>query len=335
MQDIMISIIVPIYNSEKTLERCINSVLKQEFRDIELILINDGSIDTSLQICRMFEETDSRVRVVDNSNKGVSFSRNYGIENCVGEYIFFLDADDWLAEGALKKISLTLEKHPDIVFTSFYKEYRYKHQYITISEKEEAVYTCCEKEFNPYHTRILGTVWGKLYRREFIGNNRFNEDLNLCEDAEFNYRLIKGAKLMIYLNFASYHYVYSSSSTIRMYNPKQLMQYQKALIEIRKTVVSLSEDEITSYYIFVCNVFAVLVMNNIFSINNKKTFNEKKKILYDIYENEIFKEGINNVKICMLPKPQKVLVKLARKRKNFLIYILSIVNNIRGKILYQ
>lgn len=95
-----ISIIVPIYNCEKYLEQCIGSLVKQTYSDIEIILVNDGSTDSSLSICKKYSETDDRIQVINKKNGGVSSARNVGIKVSTGEYVIFVDADDWLSLDA-------------------------------------------------------------------------------------------------------------------------------------------------------------------------------------------------------------------------------------------
>lgn len=92
----LVSIIVPVYNAEKYLDRCLKSIINQSLKDIEIILINDGSIDRSIEICNYYKIKDSRIKVIDKENTGVSDSRNIGIELAKGEYIGFVDADDWI-----------------------------------------------------------------------------------------------------------------------------------------------------------------------------------------------------------------------------------------------
>ena len=107
----MISIIVPIYNSENYLDRCIKSALNQTVPDIELILINDGSTDKSSMICHNWAVIDERVKVYDLENHGVSYSRNYGISKSIGEYLYMLDSDDYLAPDTLELMLYTLNEY--------------------------------------------------------------------------------------------------------------------------------------------------------------------------------------------------------------------------------
>ena len=118
----MVSMIVPVYNSEKTLSRCIDSILNQTYRDFELILLNDGSTDTSGEICDAYAKRDSRVRVVHKENTGVSDTRNRGIDLARGEYLQFLDSDDWITPDATALFVRTAtEQQCDMVISQFYR----------------------------------------------------------------------------------------------------------------------------------------------------------------------------------------------------------------------
>ena len=118
----LVSIIIPIYNAEKTIERCINSILNQTYKDFELLLLDDGSTDTSGLICDSFAEKDMRIRVFHKENSGVSDTRNQGIAMAGGEYLQFVDSDDWLSPDATRFFMYTMTEHQcDMVIADFYR----------------------------------------------------------------------------------------------------------------------------------------------------------------------------------------------------------------------
>ena len=120
-----VSIIVPIYNAEKYLERCLDSLISQSFRDIEILAINDGSIDRSLEILKRYESIDNRIKIINNSNVGVSETRNIGIMESKGEFIVFVDSDDWIDKDMIEKMYkfMTNEKS-DMVICTYIREFR-------------------------------------------------------------------------------------------------------------------------------------------------------------------------------------------------------------------
>lgn len=336
MDNFFVSVIVPIYNAEKTLERCIKSVLEQEKVQFELLLIDDGSSDRSREICEKYTRLDDRIKLITNTNHGVSYTRNIGIDLAKGNYLFFLDADDWIEEGAFFKVKKMLSSNDiDVLFTAFHKEYKRGSVYVTTCTSECAYYSNEEKEFNPYHTRILGTVWGKFYKRDFIGETRFNKDLKLCEDAEFNYRLFPSAKRMMYVNISSYHYSYYLSSTVRGYNPKQIEEYCKAIANIEQNVQNSDEIVKESALAFSCNVLNVIIMNNIFSSRNRSSLYKKIKILKQLVKRKYFANAIKKVDLSLLSKMQKSVIIMLKKKVYVIIWIFSILNKVRSKVLYQ
>lgn len=188
------SIIIPAYNAEKTVEKCIKSVKEQTYSNWEVILIDDGSSDKTAEIAK---KTLSHCNVITKQNEGVSSSRNLGITLSKGDYLLFLDADDYLPPKTLELYAWAIRKemNPDVIFGSFYKIYPQKKELCNpVGDKEIYVYDSKKKEFNPYISRLMGTVWGKCYKSNLIKNAKFDEYLSICEDAEFNYREVKNAK---------------------------------------------------------------------------------------------------------------------------------------------
>lgn len=327
-----VSIIVPVYNAAKMLNRSIRSILSQTENDWELILVDDGSTDGSTDICLEFSKRDCRVKLFCESNHGVSHARNIGMDNASGQYLYFMDADDWMEKDALQKLREKIGIiDADVVFTGFYKEYKSKTEYVTVCEKDFAVYQSSHAEFNPFHTRLLGTVWGKLYKREFVDAQRFDKSLCLCEDAEFNYRLLPKANKMLYCNFPSYHYVYYGNSAVRGFRPERIMQYENALAHIYQHADHGLEEMKKSVIAFTCNVFSVIVMNNIFNVENRISIGEKIRLLSLLARKEPFNTALHTVDANAISKSQFILVALTRVRLYFGVWLLSVFNQLRSK----
>ena len=167
----MISIIVPIYNAELYLRECIDSILNQSFTDIEVILVDDGSTDRSLKICRSY--SDPRIIIVSKTNGGVSSARNAGINAATGEYLGFVDSDDTLPEDALLLLHRTIKsRNVDAVFGSFQYQYGKKFQ-VHKSRLKEGVYKCKDLLCNflddgTLSGFLLGSMCGGLYRKDVI-----------------------------------------------------------------------------------------------------------------------------------------------------------------------
>ena len=174
----MISIIVPVYNTEKYLHRCIDSILAQTFTDFELLLINDGSKDNSGKICDEYAAKDSRVRVFHKENGGVSSARNMGLDNAKGEWVTFVDSDDWICNYFLENLIQNSHNTNLVLETSS----NISAKCITYSNKEEITLF-----FERIDLRSITTPWGKLFKLDFLGTNniRFKEDIHSGEDSIF------------------------------------------------------------------------------------------------------------------------------------------------------
>ena len=185
MNNIKLSIIVPVYNVEKYVSRCIDSILNQEYRNIELILIDDGSTDESGAICDSYKN-DSRVRVFHQKNKGVSSARNLGIEVSEGEYLIFADADDWFAKNAFSEIIYNCDDADLVMFGAYNYTEHLDGEYI-LTER----YSFSKKL--PYgvtdvYADIFGksvVLWNKMIKREVILDLRFDVNKSYGEDADF------------------------------------------------------------------------------------------------------------------------------------------------------
>lgn len=239
----MISIIVPIYNSEKYLRKCIDSILKQTYKDFELILVNDGSSDNSLVICKGYN--DHRIRIISTENSGVSNARNMGIDIAQGEYIAFVDSDDSLPENALLKLHKTMIEHNcDMVLGSYCLVYG--NNCVPHSQRlKPGAYL-----FRNLHNImiddgtlsgfLIGSVWGTLYRTKIIRQHNilFNRNIKNNEDGLFNFEYALHAQTLFVIKDNVYYYhQYKNSSrsrekTSQVYND-QIYKYICSIIHDR------------------------------------------------------------------------------------------------------
>lgn len=190
-----ISVIVPIYNSEKTLKRTIKSIINQSYTNLEIILVNDGSKDNSLEICKEFENHDSRIIVIDQSNKGVGEARNKGMDVASGEFISFIDSDDTIDNNFYEELySTAIETTADIV-ESGVEVILPSNNIIFPYEKEKKINVSDNKEYMKHYLDFSYnvSVWGKIYKKELIGTTRFPK-LNINEDFIFLWEIVKKTK---------------------------------------------------------------------------------------------------------------------------------------------
>jgi glycosyltransferase involved in cell wall biosynthesis len=217
-----VSIIIPIYKAEKYLQRCLESVFRQTYKDIEIILVNDGSPDSCPSICDNYKEKHSRIKVIHSENYGQSVARNQGMELASGKYISFVDADDVLVDDAIERLIAIAEKgRYDIVSGNYFRvDVEMKIASNSYSSGEINKYGCKDhrKRYNLYKTSsTFGYVWGKLYRSSFINEHKVRFDPAkkvFMEDLFFNLKAFSFSPKYYVLNEPIYsYYIYESSTS--------------------------------------------------------------------------------------------------------------------------
>lgn len=201
----MISVIVPVYNTKKYLRKCVDSILAQTYTNFELLLIDDGSTDGSSQICDEYALTDNRVRTIQEKNSGSAAARNRGIDNCIGEFIMFVDSDDWLEHDAIQCLTKKqIETNADIVSGNAIAHY--PDNEILMTEPQYA-----DKDAMMRHMvklTIDHVFWKRIIRRSLFTDNDIHcvEGINIGEDHHTLPRLIYYARNCVALNKVVYHY---------------------------------------------------------------------------------------------------------------------------------
>lgn len=216
MKNPLISIVVPVYNAMNSIERCVTSILNQSYSHFELVLVNDGSKDQSLSICHAFQEKDLRIKVIDIPNGGVSNARNTGISHCKGEYLVFVDADDYIEEYYLEKMMNNYAQDA-LIMCSYFHETSTFIQPIVYGTKDKEI--CFVASFyDLYEEHLMPAIWNKLYDLETIKENAvsFRKNLSLGEDLLFNldYIRAKNIKKLVVLNLPLYHYVQADEGSL-------------------------------------------------------------------------------------------------------------------------
>lgn len=215
-----ISIIVPAYNSENTINRCVDSIRNQTYKNLEIIVVNDGSIDSTTDIVNEISSADSRVKLISIPNGGVSHARNVGIENAKGDYITFVDSDDTIEPEMYENLVSIMRKHKAQIAHCSYKNCNENGDVISSvgdSGKEIAMNREQGVESLLSGKYFAGGAWNKLYKREIIGSTMFDETIKINEDVLFNFELFSKCTKTVYTDKALYNYfAVSSSSTHSM-----------------------------------------------------------------------------------------------------------------------
>ena len=238
----IISIIVPVYNAENFLNQCIDSLINQTYKNIEIILINDGSTDGSLDICESFEKIDSRILIIDQNNQGVSQARNNGIKKAKGDYIGFVDSDDFvdinMYETMFNKIKLENTQCATLFNFTVKPQNKKNVNYCSPLNRHKAIEKLFLLEFPT-------SMWAYLYETKLIKDIGLSEDIHFFEDFEFNYNVLKQCKNISLCNEVLYNY--------------------------RNNLLSVNHQEINAKKIS-CLMIHGKVKNDISILNNKKLY---------------------------------------------------------------
>jgi glycosyltransferase involved in cell wall biosynthesis len=221
-----VSVVVPIYNVEKYLKRCLDSIVNQKYSNLEIILVNDGSPDNCGMIIDTYEKNDERVKALHKPNGGLSDARNYGMQHVTGEYIIFVDSDDWLHKDLIQSlITNSIAFKADVVQSAFYYAYedhllfdnRYhtKVDEPTILKKKELMRELVINE------RVKNFAWGKLYRTALIKDIPFKEGV-LFEDVFWAHKVMHRVKIFVMLHQPLFFYFQRSDSIVGNYTTKNL-----------------------------------------------------------------------------------------------------------------
>lgn len=211
-----LSVIIPVYNVEKYISKCIESILNQTFEEFEVILIDDGSNDNSVEICKKYALEDKRIKIMTQINKGVSSAGNKGLEVAEGKYIIFIDSDDWVENDVFRQMILMMDYYKaDVgafghVIENNYENYLSKDECkeysITIMSHFDGLVEQCKGAVLSY------SVWGKIFTRNLIKNIKFNEKLSMGEDLLFSWEALKQSNKLVYNSYKGYHYLKRTGS---------------------------------------------------------------------------------------------------------------------------
>lgn len=234
-----LSIIVPVYNCLGYLKNCIDSILGQTYKNLELIIVDDGSTDGSSELCDRYMEKDQRVVVIHQNNGGVSSARNAGLAVCTGDYAMFVDADDWLQKDACEQCVGQLDEHTSICFFSCNKVVgdKVEKQGDVVAEQSLEALIADIIACPGYQFYYIRAPWAKLYKRELLENVLFSEKIYIGEDACFLLKLLSRLKNIEQVKFCKgnwYYYRILQNSAVRRYKTDLFFQSNEQYQYIRK-----------------------------------------------------------------------------------------------------
>ena len=327
-----VSIVVPVYNSEKTLVKCLDSILNQTYKNIEVLCINDGSIDSSLKILNEYQKKDKRIIILNQKqNRGVSYTKNHGIKKASGDYICFVDSDDYIDNKMIEKMYLfSIENKLDIVkcnYTNYIDDKKYN---VSLSYKNKTILSDNKSKNEFIDKLISGEIPGYLplimIRSNIIKNNNIyiNKNLNFLEDLLFYMELIRDSNRIGILNESLYNYINNKNGLTFSLNTKKIESRISGIIccnnEIKKmNILNKNQEKILdtrSVYMLIHSFMELYIIKD---KNIKNYINENIKIFENANEHE-------------LDKFSRLSLKFIKKEKYRTLFILFFITKIYLKL---
>lgn len=317
-----ISIVVPVYNVGKFLGQCIESLCAQTYSNIEIILVNDGSTDNSLAIMQRYAEQDKRIRIIDQSNAGANVARNKGLFAATGDWICFVDGDDWIDLQMCEELSKYFRNDLDILFYSFQNVYPQK---IVKPVYHKSNYEIAGDEFRKLQIATLNrlgnykfsvkqlesvSVCDKLYRMSFLKNNKlqFDETLPKLQDLCFNLKVYDYAKKGYVLNIPYYNYRIHQKSVSKRYQPDIVQKFEVIHKALCQFMYEHDDVELKrAYYERIATHLRTCVVLNFCNADNHKSYKQRKKEFLDACNQDVFKDAMSKVDLRQFPGRERVL----------------------------
>ena len=312
------SVIVPVYNVESYLPRCIDSLLAQNYVDLEILLIDNGSKDQSGQICEDYAAQFSNITAYHIPNKGVGSARNFGLSKAKGEFICFVDADDYLVGNLFSDVESQLDSQLDLLVFSYYNSIEKNLSEINRSakilpaegKKDKSEFIALFQEL--FLTDMMYTVWNKIYRREFLEEHQIVfESYELGEDVRFNLNVYQHVNAVLLLKSAYYVYISGRiDSAMGQYNPNRMNYQLEELGKVDQLMISWNSHDDQ----FIDQIKARILMSNIQNISKQKMSLSKKRHYVEVLCR-------NQEMIALLKKATSPLHPLVRRLLHFRMYL--------------
>ncbi|MGN0524118.1 MAG: glycosyltransferase family 2 protein [Eubacterium sp.] len=326
----MISIIVPIYKVEKFIKKCVDSIIAQTYKNIEIILVDDGSPDNCPAICDEYAKQDSRIKVVHKENGGLISARKAGLQASSGEYVCFVDGDDWIEADMYERIADSIEKtNADCIITQFFYEYQDKpvtsdyklnRDFYDRKQIEKDIFPTMLFDNQYYRFGIFPNCWTKVFKRQLLEKHLMDTDerIRMGEDIAFTYPCLMECQTLAFVDKALYHYRINPESMTKAYDEKlsdiYLLPYQALVKKSKQLGVDLS-GQLPYYLLYLVN----FVIRNEANINNPKTKKEKLAVLESIVDNDDIVHTIESINAALLPSHTRLLYLSIKKRSVFML----------------
>lgn len=327
----VVSIIIPVYNVEKYLRQCLTSITSQTYSNLEIIIINDGSRDKCNLIIDEFEKQDSRIKSINKENSGISATRNRGIEIATGEYIMFVDSDDWLEPTIIETLVSKIEDI-DLVVCSYNRAYESCMIPRIFNTEGELSSTEFRRRLiglegaelrDPSQTDSLVTVWGKLYKAEIIKNKKLQfvstKEIGTCEDLIFNLDYVVNIDKIYVINKPLYYYRKINVTSFTSIYKENLLQLWNNLF---KKIEPFIKNEKQVSIAFNNRIALSIIGLGLNEIQNPKGFKSRYIKLKEILNHPVYMKAYNQLKLNYFPVHWKLFFVFAKYKFVFGVYVM-------------
>lgn len=333
----LVSIIIPCYNAGKYVNACLDSLCKQTYQNIEIIIVNDGSTDQTLEFVKQYQSKDLRIILIDQENKGVSESRNIALKQVIGEYVMFVDSDDWLDTETIASCMKYIRKeNADVCFFAYQSEFRDRSEIRSLYSDDKIfdanecedlqrrmIGPISEEMQIPQRLDSYGTIWAKLYRKDIL-QGIFFEDLKkigTSEDSLFNALVFMNVKRAVYINKPFYHYrKIENSSITSKFKPDLLKQWQTLFQYMNNAATNdLSRTALQNRIAISLFGIGVNVCNSTLSFKKKNTY------IKECLNSECYSLALKKLSLSYFPFYWKVFYFFGKKRISLGVLFLSLI----------
>lgn len=318
----LVSVIVPAYNSEKTIKKCILSIINQTYKNLQIIIVNDGSTDETVNIIKLLASEDERIRIIDINNSGVSHARNVGIDNANGEYITFVDSDDTIELDMYTFLYEIMNKYNAQIAHCSYNNITLNNECVPVGNSGRIIRQNHDEALSCIISGELfaGGTCNKMYKADLFCNIRFDEKIKFNEDVLINYLLFNKVKTSVYSDKAFYNYYASPISATHSANA---VKAGEECFYVAEKIFEMSKDKTYENLSKHRMAYTALVLYRAYLFNNNKNNSSRIKLKKKILE--WYKRGVYT------KKSEKLTVKMYKYIPHLYVVLYNVYDKIRVK----
>lgn len=332
-----ISIIVPVYNvPQNSLEKCIDSLINQSYKNIEIIIVDDGSSNDISSLCDSYKEKDNRIIVIHQENQGLCSARNTGFYHSSGDWITFVDGDDWIELDGLERINKKITSDSEVVCFGTIKEYKKSFFLYDFND----LFDDCKMYDSQFFLKKLfdfesniSDVTAKLYKKNFLQKNKIIHDVNIkqgVESFDYNFEVFSRAKKVFFIKEYIYHYTFNENSITMKQNSESINILLDGLTKMEKKVLTLKNSEITkSFYRRVNYINVTTLISGFFNPNIKENFATRKEKAKEFLNKKIILEALKNK--YNIDFKRNLILFFATHNMYIMVYFFAILRNFQKK----